>query len=68
MSQIDASPATPAKQVNHGNWGGGSMARDAATDFLSGLLTHDNVMIALIDLPTLLSGQEIAVAATAQPS
>ena len=24
------------------------------TDFLSGLVTHDNVMIALIDLPNLL--------------
>lgn len=28
------------------------------TDFLSGLVTHDNVMIALIDLPNLLSVQD----------
>jgi purine-binding chemotaxis protein CheW len=27
------------------------------TDFLSGLVTHDGVMIALIDLPHLLSDQ-----------
>ena len=30
------------------------------TDFLSGLVTHDNVMIALIDLPNLLSVQDEA--------
>ena len=30
------------------------------TDFLSGLVTHDNVMIALIDLPNLLSVQDDA--------
>ena len=28
------------------------------TDFLSGLVTHDNVMIALIDLPNLLTVQD----------
>jgi purine-binding chemotaxis protein CheW len=28
---------------------------DVTTDFLSGLVTHDNVMIALIDLPNLLT-------------
>src|SRR3990167_1586323 len=32
-------------------------AQGATTDFLSGLVTHDNAMIALIDLPNLLSGQ-----------
>jgi purine-binding chemotaxis protein CheW len=30
-------------------------AQGAATDFLSGLVTHDNTMIALIDLPNLLT-------------
>jgi purine-binding chemotaxis protein CheW len=30
-------------------------AQGATTDFLSGLVTHDNAMIALIDLPNLLS-------------
>jgi purine-binding chemotaxis protein CheW len=30
-------------------------AQGATTDFLSGLVTHDNTMIALIDLPNLLS-------------
>jgi purine-binding chemotaxis protein CheW len=30
------------------------------TDFLSGLVTHDGVMIALIDLPSLLSAQDVA--------
>ena len=29
--------------------------RNVTTDFLSGLVTHDNVMIALIDLPNLLN-------------
>jgi purine-binding chemotaxis protein CheW len=28
------------------------------TDFLAGLVTHDGVMIALIDLPNLLSVQD----------
>jgi purine-binding chemotaxis protein CheW len=32
-------------------------AQGAATDFLSGLVTHDNTMIALIDLPSLLAIQ-----------
>ncbi len=32
--------------------------RNVTTDFLSGLVTHDNVMIALIDLPNLLSVQD----------
>ena len=32
-------------------------ARGAATDFLSGLVTNDNTMIALIDLPNLLATQ-----------
>jgi len=29
-----------------------------ATDFLSGLVTHDNTMIALIDLPNLLTDRD----------
>jgi purine-binding chemotaxis protein CheW len=29
--------------------------RDVTTNFLSGLVTHDNIMIALIDLPNLLT-------------
>ena len=33
-------------------------AQGAATDFLSGLVTNDNTMIALIDLPSLLSMQD----------
>ena len=33
-------------------------AQGATTDFLSGLVTHDNTMIALIDLPHLLSTQD----------
>jgi len=40
-------------------------AQDAGTSFLSGLLTHDNTMIALIDLPNLLSVQEVDAAASA---
>ena len=32
--------------------------QEPAADFLSGLVTHDDVMIALIDLPQLLSGQD----------
>ena len=32
-------------------------AQGATTDFLSGLVTHDNTMIALIDLPNLLAMQ-----------
>jgi purine-binding chemotaxis protein CheW len=34
-------------------------AQGETTDFLSGLVTHDNIMIALIDLPELLSSPEI---------
>ena len=34
-------------------------AQATTADFLSGLVTHDNVMIALIDLPNLLSGQDV---------
>ncbi len=37
-------------------------AQGASTDFLSGLLTHDDTMIALIDLPNLLSAQEVDAA------
>ena len=33
-------------------------AQGATTDFLSGLVTHDNTMIALIDLPNLLSAED----------
>ena len=33
-------------------------AQGATTDFLSGLVTHDNTMIALIDLPNLLSAKD----------
>jgi purine-binding chemotaxis protein CheW len=33
-------------------------AQGAPTDFLSGLVTHDNTMIALIDLPNLLSAKD----------
>ena len=33
-------------------------AQGTTSDFLSGLVTHDNVMIALIDLPNLLSTQD----------
>ena len=33
-------------------------AQGATTDFLSGLVTHDNTMIALIDLPNLLSTKD----------
>ena len=32
--------------------------QEATADFLSGLVTHDDVMIALIDLPQLLSAQD----------
>jgi purine-binding chemotaxis protein CheW len=40
----------------------------ATRDFLSGLVTHDNEMIALIDLPNLLSAAETGAAANAQPN
>jgi hypothetical protein len=33
-------------------------AQGATTDFLSGLVTHDNTMIDLIDLPNLLSSKD----------
>jgi len=33
-------------------------AQGASTDFLSGLVTHDNTMIALIDLPNLLAAHD----------
>ena len=33
-------------------------AQGATTDFLSGLVTHDNTMIALIDLPNLLTAKD----------
>jgi purine-binding chemotaxis protein CheW len=38
-------------------------AQGTTQDFLSGLVTHDNTMIALIDLPNLLSAREPAAAA-----
>jgi len=34
-------------------------AQGTTTDFLSGLVTHDNTMIALIDLPNLLSERDV---------
>ena len=33
-------------------------AQGATADFLAGLVTHDNTMIALIDLPNLLSADD----------
>ncbi len=42
---VDASQIQPVPRT----------AQGATSDFLSGLVTHDNVMIALIDLPHLLS-------------
>ena len=33
-------------------------AQTTTSDFLSGLVTHDGIMIALIDLPQLLSTQD----------
>ena len=41
-------------------------AQDTTSDYLSGLLTHDNAMIALIDLPNLLSVEDVDAAAPAQ--
>ena len=38
-------------------------AQSTTSDFLSGLVTHDNTMIALIDLPNLLSAGEAEAAA-----
>jgi len=41
-------------------------AEGVTSDFLSGLLTHDDAMIALIDLPNLLSVQDVDAAASVQ--
>jgi len=49
MNQLAASPNAASGQPNPANW--------EPTDFLSGLVTHDNAMIALIDLPNLLTAQ-----------
>ena len=45
---VDASQIQKVPRTGHGE----------QTDFLSGLVTHDGVMIALIDLPNLLSVQD----------
>src|SRR5664279_2481403 len=45
---VDASQIQPVPRTAQGE----------TTDFLSGLVTHDNTMIALIDLPSLLSAQD----------
>jgi purine-binding chemotaxis protein CheW len=50
---IDASQIQPVPRT----------AQATTSDFLSGLVTHDNEMIALIDLPNLLSAGEIAATA-----
>jgi purine-binding chemotaxis protein CheW len=47
---VDASQIQKVPRTGHGE----------QTDFLSGLVTHDNVMIALIDLPNLLSVESSA--------
>ena len=47
---VDASQIQPVPRTAQGE----------TTDFLSGLVTHDNIMIALIDLPNLLSVQDDA--------
>jgi purine-binding chemotaxis protein CheW len=44
---VDAAQIQKVPRTGHGE----------QTDFLSGLVTHDNVMIALIDLPNLLSAR-----------
>lgn len=44
---VDASQIQPVPRTAQGE----------TTDFLSGLVTHDNIMIALIDLPNLLTVQ-----------
>jgi len=49
---VDAAEIQPVPRTAHGN----------TTDFLAGLVTHDNVMIALIDLPHLLAGQDAGAA------
>src|SRR3990170_5278837 len=46
---VDASQIQPVPRTAQGE----------TADFLSGLVTHDNTMIALIDLPDLLSSPEI---------
>jgi purine-binding chemotaxis protein CheW len=43
-------------------------AQGASTDFLAGLVTHDNILIALIDLPNLLPKPAAAAASTAPPA
>ena len=45
---VDAAQIQKVPRTGHGE----------TTDFLSGLVTHDNVMIALIDLPNLLSVED----------
>ena len=50
---VDASQIQPVPRTAQGD----------TTDFLSGLVSFDNTMIALIDLPNLLSVQEDAAAA-----
>jgi purine-binding chemotaxis protein CheW len=47
---VDAAQIQKVPRTGHGE----------QTDFLSGLVTHDSVMIALIDLPNLLSVQDAA--------
>ncbi|MBI3704778.1 MAG: chemotaxis protein CheW [Rhizobiales bacterium] len=51
---VDASQIQPVPRT----------AQGASTDFLSGLVSLDNTMIALIDLPNLLSVQEVDAAAS----
>jgi purine-binding chemotaxis protein CheW len=48
---VDAAQIQPVPRTGHGE----------QTDFLSGLVTHENVMTALIDLPNLLSAEDAAV-------
>jgi len=45
---VDVAQIQPVPRTAQGNTG----------DFLSGLVTHDDIMIALIDLPNLLSAQD----------
>ena len=52
---VDASQIQPVPRTAQGE----------TTDFLSGLVTHDNIMIALIDLPNLLATQAEESAALA---
>ncbi|KQZ02303.1 hypothetical protein ASD45_00005 [Pseudolabrys sp. Root1462] len=49
---VDATGIQKVPRTGHGE----------TTDFLSGLVTHDGVMIALIDLPNLLSVQDAGAA------